>query len=399
MKKILLMAAMLFLVMGFALATTSGLSVDISKYEPFPAEPGKYIEVWITAKNTGNTELSNVIVKITPNYPFSLDPTTNDTFEIGTLTGGQEKISRIKIRVDANAVQGENFLDVTYKYGGYNWLTKRIPVFVQTHDAILSVKQVSTEPSSLVPGKISVVVFELENMADSFLSDIKIRINFLENDLPFSPIDSTTEKRIYVIESGKTETMEFNIMALPDAKSGVYRIPVEITYSDSTGNSYTRTDLIGLVVGDKPVLQIYVDKSSVIKGGQAGEVQILLVNPGLTDIKFLNIELLDSEDFEKISTNKVYIGNLDSDDIDTVEFKLYVKPTSEQNIVLPINAIYLDANNNEYTEKIDVPLRIYTSGEISSYGLGEKNNNIWIVWLLIAAGAGYFIYKKFWKRK
>ena len=399
MKKIFLITAMLFLVMGFAFGIQSGLSVEISKYEPYPIEPGKYVDVWITTRNTGNTDLNNVMVKVVPNYPFSLEPNTNDTFEIGSLTGGQEKIIRIKVRTDANAVQGENFLDVSYKYGGFNWLTQKIPVFVQTHDAILSVKRVSTEPPSLVPGKISNIVFELENMADSFLSDIRVRMDFLSSDLPFSPIDSTTEKRVYVIESGKTEDVEFKIMALPDAKSGVYRIPIEITYMDSTGNSYSRTDIIGLLVGDTPLIEMYVDRSNILGSGQAGELQLIIINRGLTDIKFLNVELLDSDSFEKISSDKVYIGNLDSDDIDTVEFKVYVNPTSEQNVFLPVKLTYLDANNNEYQENIDVALKIYSSSEISKYGLKETSNNTWIVVLLFVAGAGYIAYKKFWKRR
>ncbi len=399
MKKILIFIAMLFLIVGVSSARSAGLSIEVTKYEPYPAEPGKYLDVWLKIENVGGDPAENVMIQLSPQYPFSFDSNEDGFRDIGTILGGREVILKFKVRVDENAVQGDNYLDVAYKYGSYDWLTKRINIFVQTHDSILSIEKTYTLPEILVPGKISKIIFELENMADSFLSNINIKLDLTNSSLPFAPINSTTEKRIYLIESGKIEKIEFNVITSSDAKSGIYKIPVEISYYDSTGADYVRNDIIGVTVGDKPKFNIYLDESEILKAGESGIVKLIVVNSGLTDLRFLNIKLLDSDNFEKLTGDKIYIGDLDSDDTDTVEFKLYVKPTNAKEVILPFEVNYFDNNNNEYVENIDVGLKLYTSSEINRYGLKESTNYAWVVGLIIIGIVGYLVYNYYWKRK
>jgi len=395
MRRLLVLIGMLILMLGVA---NAALSVDISKYQPYPAEPGKYLDVWVTAQNTDSYPLANTQVTLDPKYPFSFDPNTSVTKDIGTLLGGAEAVLQFKVRVDQNAVQGYNFLDVKYRSGNNEWTTKRINVFVQTHDSILSVEKVSSQPETFVPGKVTKVTFELKNMADSFLSDVNVKIDLSNASLPFAPVDSTTEKRIYIIESGKTVFLNFSLAALPDATAGIYKIPVVISYTDGTGTDYSRTDIVSLIVGDKPSLTIYIYSSQILKAGESGQIKMTVINDGLTDIKFLNIELEDSSSFSKISNDNVYIGNLDSDDTDSVTFEIYVNPTNEKSVALPLQLTYMDKNNNEYTDQENIQLRLYSDDEIAKYGLRESSNLMWIIGLIVLAGIGYFVYKRWYKK-
>ena len=90
---------------------------------------------------------------------------------------------------------------------------------------------------------------------------------------------------------------------------------------------------------------------------------------------------------------------MDSDDTDTVDFKIYVKKTNEKTINLPVELTYLDKNNNEYTETINVPLSVYSSSEIKKYNLRESGDYTWLAIVVILVGLGYVGYKYFWKRK
>ncbi|MCD6575580.1 MAG: COG1361 S-layer family protein [Nanoarchaeota archaeon] len=395
MKKIIFILMVLTLV-SVAHATPAGISVNITKYEPYPAEPGKYVDVWLKVRNVGTEDADNVEVNITPKFPFSLDPSEDSYINLGTIVGGREEILRVRIKVDENAVEGDNFLDISYRYSGFDWLTKRFKIFVQTHDAILSIEKVYTKPDLVSPGETANLTFVFKNLADTFLSNIDVKLDL--TNVPFAPINSTTEKRMNLIESGDIGKISFMLAPLSDTKSGIYKIPVTISYSDNTGTKYTKEDLISIIVGDKPDVDIYLDESDILKAGESGTVKLTIVNEGLSDIKFLSVELLNSEDYEKLSSDKVYIGDLDSDDTDTVEFSVYVNPTSDKQIPLQTKVSYLDSNNIHHEETKNVNLRLYTSSEISRYGLRESSNLSWIIAAVVLLAIGYIGYTKLMKR-
>jgi hypothetical protein len=398
MKKLIFALVLMFLIFGIAHAASNVLSVDISKYDPYPAEPGSYIDVWINAQNMGTDSITDAQLKITPAYPFSLDPDQIATINIGTITAGQAVVSKVRIRVDQNAVQGDNLLDVQYKYGGFDWLTKRMDVYVQTHNSILAVQKISTEPSTIVPGKVSIVTFDVQNLADSFISDISIKLDLSNASLPFAPINSTTEQRIYSMDSKAIALVNFSIIASPDASAGVYKVPVIISYSDSTGKSYSRSDIISLIIGDQPKLHVYISDTTILAAGTSGTVKLIIVNNGLIDIKFLDLKLGDSSAFEKFGTDNVYIGSLDSDNTDTAGYTIYVKPTSSGSVSLPLTLQYMDKNNNVFTDSISIPLTLYSSSELSLFNAGQGPSYTWVFALVVIGIIGYFVYKRYFAK-
>jgi hypothetical protein len=74
--------------------------------------------------------------------------------------------------------------------------------------------------------------------------------------------------------------------------------------------------------------------------GDAGNVVISVANMGLTDVKFLNVLVNNSENVKVLSPSNIfYIGSLDSDDYETFEVKLWV--TGGRDLYLEIIAIIL----------------------------------------------------------
>jgi len=400
MKRLAFLFLFAFLVLGLANAALTGISVDISKYEPYPAQPGQYIDVWISVQNIGGGSAENVQVRVSPSYPFSIDPNENATKDLGTLIGGQEAVMKFKVRVDQNAVQGNNFLDVQYKYGGFDWITKRMEISVQTHDAILSINRVSTEPDTLVPGKTGSLVFELQNMADSFLSDVKVKLDLSNESMPFVVVNSSSEKWISNIDSGKNETVSFAILTFPNAESKIYKVPFEISYYDSLGTEYTKADTLGIVVGNVPIIEMLLDKTTIKKAGTTGTVTFEIINKGLTSIKFLTVEIEKTDDFDITSPSKLYVGELGSDDTDSFDMSFYIKPNSKSTIDIPVKLQYLDSTNKEYSITENVQLRLYSDSEMSSYNLNNGNSTVVIVAAIaILAIAGWFVYTKWIKKK
>jgi len=399
---------LIILVAPFTSATTwtvtsASLRVTSLKYEPYPVEPGSYFKMWIKLENVGVDRGRNVSFELLPEFPFSLDSNQNALKSIGKLDVGDEVVLEYKIRVDKNAVVGENDLKSKYCTDKDFCVTHDFNVSVQARDAIITLADVYAEPSQIAPGQEAFVKIKLNNNADSLMKDIRVKLNLLEavttttsvtyRDLPFTPIGSTNEIALEKLDRGEEKEIVFKVIADPDAQPKIYKIPVIVTYADEVGKNYTRNYITALIVNDKPDLYAKVEETTIYRGGGVGVIDIKFINKGLTDIKFLDVQLNESPDYKLLTSDRVYIGNLDSDDYETAEYKLIVKSKAEKVDIL-MHIKYRDALNNEYEDDIVVPLYLYSSkynGE-SKFGFGT------VVLILIVAGAAFFFYRR-WRKK
>src|SRR3989338_7143548 len=376
------------------------IAVTLINQEPDPAEPGKYVDVRFKFDNNGSGEARNVIVELLPEYPFSLDAEASAARNIGTIQSMQRGdvgiIVKYRLRVDKNAVEGENDLRIRYKIEGYSWIgPEEFKVDVQTNDAILSVDSVSLGKKSLEPGASNTVKIKVSNDADSMLKDIKARLEL--GGLPFIPLGSTNEKMIYKIDSRESYEFEFELLANPDADSGVYQVPLKIAYSDELGKTYFKDSTLGFIVGAKPDLSLTLDTTEVYERGKPGNIVVKVVNKGVTNIKFTNVKLMPNKDYKILSNGEDYLGNIDSDDYETAEFNIYVENKKDKKIILPIVIEYADANNNNYKTDMNLEMPIYSASEAKRFGLVEGNGKVGFFIVILVVVAWLFIYRRWSK--
>ncbi len=384
------------------ISESSRIDITLRNQEPDPAEPGKYIDLRFRAENLGSEEAKDVYVKIVYDYPFSLREGDSDEKYIGSLYGRQTGDNAVnfefKLLIDKDAVEGEHEVEVWYKRDSTGWIKMEpFTVNVRSYDIVLSVEEIETVPKDIPPGETADVKITFKNMADSLIRDIKVKLDLSSSSLPFVPIGSTTEKKIYQIDSMQSKVMEFTVMALADADSGAYKVPIEMSYVDLAGTSYSKEDYIGLIIGTKPDLTILIENSEIYKTKTSGEVTIKFINKGLIDIKLLNVKLEESEDYEIVSSDEVYVGNIDSDDYETAEFNLYVKGKGDE-VILPVIVDYMDANNNKFRDKEDIVLRLYSSRKAKQFGL-EESSSVGIIIVVIIVAAGVYLYWRKRKKK
>lgn len=97
------------------------LEVTLVNQDPYPAEPGGYVDLLFKVENDGIQKAENVIFELMPKYPFSLEPGISAIKELGTVGSEQDGdnafLLKYKIRVDEDAIDGENEIDINYKYG------------------------------------------------------------------------------------------------------------------------------------------------------------------------------------------------------------------------------------------------------------------------------------------
>jgi len=412
MKKYVLLIVFV-LAAGLALAAVNtqymgnspDLRIGISIQDPDPVEPGKEVEASFKIDNNGTTA-NGVIFEIQPEYPFSLVAGENGVKTIGTIGTSQNNrqtlIVRYKLKVAQGAVDGNHEIKVRYKSEGFDsWVsTEDLNIKVQSRDAIISVDKFITEPAVVAPGSKAKLTIVLKNYATSLLKDIKVVLDLGKSGdeaTPFSPIGSTNEKVLAYIEPESTKSMEFEIIADPDAVSKSYKIPISIKYSDTLGRNYSKSNIVTVIVGGEPDVSVGIDSSTIYTAGAAGEMTIKIVNKGLPDMKFVNVKLNKSDKYRVMSPAEVYIGNIDSDDYETADFKLYVEKTSEKKIVLPLSIQYKDANNKDYKNIVNLELPLYTSSEAKKLGLVQGNGKLTWILLIVLAVAGFFGYK-IWKK-
>jgi len=371
---------------------TSNLEVRSLRYEPYPVSPGEYFTLYVKVENYGSTDATNVTCSLELLYPFSSDTPSELEKNYGRL-GGMEQIviEYDKIRVDSNALDGNNIIKVkctgdTFKE---SWRVNEISIKVQTRYPSLNIKSVKTEPAEIIPGQPSLLLITLENTAYSSMRDISLKLDF--STAQFAPYEEIPEKTINRINANETAGAAFKLLALPTADGGIHKVPINITYKDDAGNQFNQSTIITIFVGSLSEIYSTIDSTTISSASSTGTVSIKIVNPGLTDLKFADANLLPSRDYKILSSDRVYIGDIDSDDYQTADFRITAK---KGKFIIPINLTYRDTANNIHFQQLNATFTMFSPSE-----LGEKQSStsgifIFIVALIIF----YFVYRR-WKRK
>jgi hypothetical protein len=422
MKKIMLLFVALLLISAVTSAQqieTPAIAVTLLNQEPDPVDTGRYVELRFKIENTrAGSTAGNVEVRLDPAYPFTLDPNENPVRVLGDLSAigsSNAPTIKFKVRVDENAVHGPNPIRISYRHDNTNWVTREFNIDVQSVDAHLAIISVETVPETIKPGEKATVNILVKNMAGTRMRDITMKLDltfssFLRansgmgdpmaafNALPFAPLGSTTEQRITQLAAGEEKTFTYNLIAYSDADSKVYKVPIYVTYYDELQAQHIKSDIIGLVVGSQPDMNIVVEDTDLTVGKNSGRVIIRFVNKGFTGIKFLNVETQHTDELDVLSSHNVYLGNVDSDDYDTAEFTVYLKnsPRGERTVHLPLNIQYRDANNNLYEETISLPVEII---DPKKFGNSNGTGSFMLVAVIISAAGGLFLYRRTRKKK
>ena len=377
MKKLgilLIMCLILALIIPISEAQLASRSVRLTflSQDPDPVEPGEIVDLRFKIENYGDVGIENVNVELNPEYPFSIVEGEERIKNIGTLEPSQKGERGIiilwRVKVDPNAVAGDSEIEVQYSTkSGVGVKFEPFNIRVQSRESILAVKDVQINPENPSPGEDVEVSMSLVNLESTDVEDIRVKLNL---DEVLASLGSTDEQIIPRIARGSSYELKFNLIVNPETKSKLYNIPLNIRYSDKFGEETTITTAFGMKVYSEPDYIISLANSDVRTAGSLGEVTIALSNVGVSDINFVTLELLPSEEYDIVSTKTVYLGNVESDDYETAEFNIFVKNPGKDRIAnLMAKLSYKDSYNRPNEEIIEIPLEIYSSSIASRYGV------------------------------
>jgi len=267
--------------------------------------------------------------------------------------------------------------------------------------AAVSITDVSSSPTEVAPGETIDITIEIENIFDYDVTSLNVRLDLSGIDVPFAPYQSSSEKFLDELDEGDDDNFKFKLITLPATRTGIYKIPVEITYNYEDGNltlQGQKQELISVTVNSEPELKVSLDDSVALIKGKENIVILKIINSGLSDIKFLYVAPNDVTGLKFISEKEQYIGDIDSDDFDNVEYKVIVNADAPNSITLLVTLNYMDATNKEFSETANLVLKTYSLKEAREIGLVDKPKIVsyLVAFVLIL---GYVIYRILKKRK
>jgi hypothetical protein len=384
MKQLMLCALMLALcATGVFAVGGAAITASVLRYEPTPAEQGNTVDIWLQLSNEG-TKADRVAVKFLPEYPFSLPRGQSGEIDVGSVAATEDKVVKFTVFIDPNAPNGERNVSFLYKYSTVNeWVKLDAPLTLQTQNAVLVIDDYAITPSPVVPGQTAEVSLKIRNAGRIAVKNLDVGIDLADGT--FSTIGTGTKKRVDRIDAGETETVTFQLASDTSTEVKVYGIPVSLAFQDERNKQYNETAKFSLVVSAEPELSLTVDSTDFESKTKPGTVSLKVVNKGVTNLKYVTVKLVQTEEYGVLSpSNEEYVGNLDSDDFETVDF--LIRPNTAQPR-LSVQVEFKDPYNADFSRKYDLPLRIITDRDL---GRGGMPWGTIILVLLVAGAAGYW---------
>jgi hypothetical protein len=213
------------------------LSLVLVNQNPSPANPGEYVDLLFKIENKGTGDAQNVTLELIPEYPFSLDPGVNPIKNLGTingLQGGNDAfLVRYKVKVDKDAIDGENEIKLKYSESDINHYTQAFNVTVANSRTDFDI--VAQDSATLAIANIG------DNTAQSVIVRIPDQPTFRVNGTSATIIGNLNAGdytlATFQIFSTRTSNVSSNISSNipPSTSSESSNLTVEISYTDILG--------------------------------------------------------------------------------------------------------------------------------------------------------------------
>ncbi len=219
---------------------------------------------------------------------------------------------------------------------------------------------------------------------------------------PFTPISSSS-KYLGSFKAGECMDVSFRVAVSGDAQVKTYEIPVTVSYTARNGTAGSLETSIGVQIHSEPDLAFGLDEVDELAPGATGEVILSIANEGFVDAKFLKFTLESTEDYDVVSINEFYVGNLDSDDIETDEFTIKISDSVDKEVIpLKVRLEYKgEGSDTDYVKEGTVEIKILSKEEYAAKYQADETSSMILSFLIaipaifIALLVLWFIFKLF----
>jgi hypothetical protein len=323
MRKILLLLLLIFsMVLPISDASAdlnaaiSGVQVDLMTQSPSPARPGETVELTFSVQNVGNQDLSNVVVSIDPQYPFSQVEGESLSQKISFLEARQDTadatLLKFKLKVDPDVSEGTYDLDVlvTDSESSSSVSTKvSIDIKGKEYAQIVTISESNIDVATVEP-----LEFVITNTGTSPLKNMAV--SWDESTGVILPVYSSNTKYISYLGVNQSVSVSYSVMADVNANPGLYQLDITLKFEDYNSNSTTINTKAGLFVGGTTDFDLSYSESS------AGEVSLSLANVGNNEAYSVKVSIPDQQNFQATGSTSTIVGNLEKGDYTITSFSI-----------------------------------------------------------------------------
>mgnify|MGYP000055443396 FL=1 len=262
----------------------------------------------------------------------------------------------------------------------------------------------------LFPGEEGRITVEIENNENFDIEDISISLELgsqkIFNDfgtvvseteaLPFTVMGSS-ERDVDDIDEDDEESVSFTLRANTDITPGDYNIPyiVKFVNAENDSESFEKEGSFGIRVSARTEIDFSVDVRDNAILGREGKISLEIINKGLGEIKSVSVRILPNG-FELLSKDKIFIGTIDADDTDLATFDVIYKT---RNPVFSARVDYKDFDNNDNTDIVNIPFKVYTEDEALELGIIKRNNTLTYFFAAGVIIVGWLVWRRIKKKR
>lgn len=253
----------------------------------------------------------------------------------------------------------------------------------------------SVDVEKLYPGESASLRIDVKNIFRDDVEQVSLVLNL--DGTGFTTVGSSEDSQ-EKIRDGDEESFNFKLKASNDLAPGDYNIPYIITYTydDENGEKeYTKNGSFGVSVEARTELDFSIETDNNIVG-MRGRISLEIINRGLGELKSVQVKVVNQKGYELISSQNVFLGNIDPEDSELVNFEVIFK-TKDAEFFAEIK--YKDFSNQDQTETINLPINVYSIEEAKELGLVQGNNLTYYIFAITSIILLFFIWRGFRKKK
>ena len=179
-EKLFILLPLFLISLTFASAIACDLKVSMINQDPYPAIPGEYVKIVFQVDGVSNPECWKIQFELLEKYPLIFDPGQNSVITIDSGTYSKDfssfLIAPYKVRIDSDALDGDNPIEVKYKYGSNkDYETKKFDLNIRNTQAKFEVYVKNYN------AKTKELTLEILNIGKEDIKSLAVEISKQEN--------------------------------------------------------------------------------------------------------------------------------------------------------------------------------------------------------------------------
>jgi hypothetical protein len=372
--------AVLLVLSSVAVHAQSGqapvMNILLTKQTPYPAEPGKNVNIEVEVQNTGLGDASNIVVEIFPAAPFSLLPGSDKITTFARISASSSvKVSYdLKVADSAESNQYDIEFRIYYASNPAGYVSQKVQVNVQGQPDFI-IESTWTTPENIEPGGIVNVFAKIKNIGTGTASQVKASFNSSSGIL--IPVLSKGSAYLGDINPDSDAVAEFQLSVDSTAGQQTYPATLTLTYDDETGTGLQKDFPIGIPVNGV----INIEVINIQANFDRNVIQIDIANKGTADANSIEGTLVMNN--QTIGTD--YVSQLKATKKTTLEFPL----GAEGQATLALS--YTSTNLQQFHEEKPVYLKYENPNQ------GSPVNTL--ITVVIVVVIVYLVWRRFCRKK